>query len=74
MSCRRIGALNDRYEWVANALELILVDQNNWIENRDFASDGMHLSRRGKRRLGQLYIRVTGLNVRDRQRVECDKF
>ena len=74
MSCRRIGALNDRYEWVANALELILVDQNNWIENRDFASDRLHLSRRGKRRLGQLYIRVTGLNVRDRQRVEYDKF
>ena len=58
----RIGALNDRFDWVANALELTIVDPNSWIEDGDFARDGLYLNGRGKR-LGQLYTRVTGLDV-----------
>ena len=54
MSWRRIGALNDRFDWVANALGLTFVD---------FARDGLHLNGRGERRLGQLYARVCGLDV-----------
>jgi hypothetical protein len=59
-----LGALNDRFEWVASALGLTFVDPNSWIEERDFARDGLHLNRRGNRRLGQLYARVSGLDVR----------
>lgn len=63
VSWRRIGALNYRIDWVANALGLTFVDPNSWIEDGDFARDGLHLNGRGKRRLGQLYARVSGLDV-----------
>jgi lysophospholipase L1-like esterase len=60
---RRTGALNDRFDWVANALGLNFVDSNSWTEDGDFARDGLHLNGRGKKRLGQLYARVSGLDV-----------
>ena len=62
-SWRRIGALNGRFDWVAKALELSFVDPNSWIEDGDFARDGLHLNGRGKRRLGQLHAIVSGLGV-----------
>jgi hypothetical protein len=49
MSWRHIGALNDRYSWVANALELTFFDPDSWIEEGDFARDGLHPNGRGKR-------------------------
>jgi len=63
VSWRRIGVLNDRFDWVANALGLTFVDPNSWIGDAEFARDGLHLNGRGKRRLGQLYARVSGLDV-----------
>ena len=60
---RWIGALNDRLDWVANGLGITFVDRNSWIEEWDFARDGVHLNERGKRRLGQLYARVSGHNI-----------
>ena len=63
MSWRCIGVLNDRFDWVANALGPTFVDLNSWIEDGDFVRDGLHLNGRGKRRLGQLYARVSGLEV-----------
>jgi hypothetical protein len=63
VSLRRIGAHNDRFDCVATALGLTFVDPNSWIENGDFARDGLHLNGRGKRRLGQPYARVSGLDV-----------
>ena len=63
MSWRRIGALHDRYDWVTNALGLTFVYPNTSIEEEDFARDVLHLYGRGKRRLGQLYARVSGLDV-----------
>ena len=63
MSWRHIGALNDRFNWVANALGLTFVDPNSWIEDGDFARDGLHVNGRRKRRLGQLYATVSGLDV-----------
>ena len=63
VSWRRIGALNDIFDWVANALGPTFVDPNSWIEEGDFARDGLHLNGRGKRRLGQIYARVSGLDV-----------
>ena len=62
-SWRRIGALNERLDWVANTLGVTFVDPNSWIEDGDFARDGLHLNGRGKRRLGQLYARISGLDV-----------
>ena len=44
MSWKRTGTLNDRYDWVANALGLTFVDPNSWIEDGDFARDGLHLN------------------------------
>jgi lysophospholipase L1-like esterase len=63
VSWRRIGALNYRFDWVANALRLTFADPNSWIEGGDFARDGLHLNGTGKSRLGQLYARASGLDV-----------
>ena len=60
---RRIGTLNDRFDWVANALGITFVDRNSWIENWDLARDGVQQNGRGERRLGQLYARVSGHNI-----------
>jgi len=64
MSWRRIGALNDRLEWVAEAFGSTFVDPNSWLDDEDFARDGLHLNNRGKNRLGHLYARVGGLDVK----------
>ena len=37
VSWRRIGALNDRLDWVANALGLTSFDPNSWIEEVDIS-------------------------------------
>jgi hypothetical protein len=63
VSWRRIGELNHRVDWIAHALGLTFVDPNSWVEDGDFARDGLHLNGRGKSRLGQLYARVSGLDV-----------
>ena len=63
VSWRRIGGLNDRLDWVANAVGITFVDPNCWIEDGDFGRDGVHLNGRGKRHLGNLYARVSGLGV-----------
>jgi hypothetical protein len=63
VSWRRIGGLNDRLAWVANTVGLTFVDPNSWIEDGDFCGDGVHLNGRGKRHLGSLYARVSGLEV-----------
>jgi len=54
VSWRRIGAVNDRLEWVANTLGVTFADPNSWV-------DGLHINRRGARQLGQLYSRVCGI-------------
>jgi hypothetical protein len=61
VSWKRIGALNYRLDWVANAVGLTFVDPNSWIEEGDFSRDGVHLTSRGKGHLGSLYARVSGL-------------
>ena len=50
-----------RLDWVANAVGLTFVDPNSWIEEGTFSGDGVHLNARGKRHLGILYARVSGL-------------
>jgi hypothetical protein len=64
-SWRHIGALNERLDWVANTLGVTFVDPNSCIEDGDFTRDGLHLNDgRGNRRLGKLYARISGLDVR----------
>ena len=58
VSWRRIGAANDRLEWVARSLGVTFVDPNSWVEDWDFKRDGLHLNRRGAQHLGQLFERV----------------
>jgi lysophospholipase L1-like esterase len=60
MSWQHIGAINNRYNWVAKTLGVTFVDPNCWIDDWDFARDGLHINRRGSRKLGQLYSRVCG--------------
>jgi hypothetical protein len=58
---RRIGASNDRYDWIAKTLGVTFVDPNSWLEDWDFARDGLNIKRRGPRRLCQHYSRFSGL-------------
>jgi len=58
VSWRRVGAANDRLEWVAGTLGATFVGPNSWIRDGDFARDGLHLNRSGTRQLGELYSRV----------------
>jgi hypothetical protein len=65
---RRVGAANDRLEWVAKNLGATFVDPNSWIRDKDLSRDGLHLNRNGAKQLGNLYSRVCGLD-RERQKV-----
>ena len=58
VSWRRVGAANDRLEWVAGTLGATFVDPNSWIRDEDFGRDGLHLNRNGANQLGELYSRV----------------
>jgi hypothetical protein len=62
VSWRRIGAINDRYDWVAKTLGVTFVNSNCWVDDWDFARDGLNINRRGARKLGQLYSRVCGIS------------
>jgi hypothetical protein len=62
VSWRRIGAVNDRLEWVANTLRVTFVDPNSWVDDWDFSRDGLHLNQTGARNLGQLYSRICGIS------------
>ena len=61
---RRIGTLNDRYDWITKSVGVTFVDPNSWLEDWDLATDGLRINRRGARRLSQLYSRVGGLGGR----------
>jgi hypothetical protein len=59
---RRVGAANDRFEWVASNLGATFVDPNSWIRDGDFGRDGLHLNKNGARQLGDRYCRVCGMD------------
>ena len=61
MSWRCIGIVISRSEWAVNALEVAFVDLNIWVDDWDFASDGLQINRIGARHLVQLYSRVFGI-------------
>jgi len=54
VSWRRIGALNDRYDWIAKTMGVTFMDRNSWLVDSDFARDGLHINRRGARPLSQV--------------------
>jgi hypothetical protein len=56
-----------QYEWIAKTLGVTFVDPNSWLEDRDFASDGLNINRRGAKRLSQIYSRVSGLGNRGKK-------
>jgi hypothetical protein len=60
ISWRRIGALNDRKEWVASSLGVSFVDPKSWVDDRGFGGDGLHLNKRGTQQMGRLFGRVSG--------------
>ena len=59
---RRVGAANDRLEWVARKLGATFVDSNSWIRDEDFGRGGLYLNRNAARQLGELYSRVCGID------------
>ena len=59
---RRVGAANDRLEWVARNLGAKFEDPNGWIRDVDFGRNGLHLNRNGARQLGNIYSRVSGID------------
>ena len=59
---RRVGAANDRLEWVARNLGATFVDPNSWIRDVDFGKDVLHLNKNGARQLGYVYSRVCGID------------
>ena len=42
VNLRRVGAANDRLEWVAKNLGATFVDPNSWVDDWDFSIDGLH--------------------------------
>jgi hypothetical protein len=62
LNWRRVGASNDRLEWVARILGATFVEPNSWIRDVDFGRDGLHLNINGARQLGDLYSRVYGID------------
>jgi hypothetical protein len=58
---RRIGTLKNRYDWIMKTVGVAFVDANSWLEDWDFATNGLRINRRGARRISQLYSRVGGL-------------
>jgi hypothetical protein len=71
---RRFGVLNDRFDWVANALGLTFVDPNNRIE--DGVSLEMDCIRIEEERdgLDKYTLEVVDLMSEDRQGVRNNKF
>jgi len=53
-------------------LGVILADPNAWLEDWDFARDGLHINRRGARRLNQLYFRFGGTGGREKEKLISD--
>jgi hypothetical protein len=52
VSWRRIGALNDRNDWVARTLGATFLEPNSWIEDWDFGRDGLDINRSGEINVG----------------------
>jgi len=67
VSWQRVGAANDRLEWVARSLGATFVDPNSWIRDFDFGRDGLHLNRNGAREPGDLCSRVCGIDGESRK-------
>jgi hypothetical protein len=63
VSWRRVGAINDRLEWVAGKPGATFVDSKSWICNGDFSRDGLHRNRVGAKQLGDIYCKVCVRNL-----------
>jgi hypothetical protein len=63
---RKIGRVNEAFEWVAERLGVEFVDPNSWMDDRDFARDGVHLNRRGVVALEELYLRMVASSSGDK--------
>jgi len=64
VSWRRVGAANDRLEWVVGTLGATFIDPKSGIRDGDFGRDGLHLNRSGASQLGELYCRVCERGIR----------
>jgi hypothetical protein len=61
-------SLKRQIDWIAKTLGVTFVDPNSWLEDCDFARDGLHINQREARRLSQLYSRVGGLGSRGKKK------
>jgi len=60
-------SIKRQIDWIAKTLSVTFVYPNSWLEDWDFARDGLHINLRGARRLSQLYSRVGGLGGRGKK-------
>ena len=67
VSWRRFGALNNRYDWIAKTIGVTFMDPNSWLVDWDCERDGLHIDRRGARRLSQVYSRFGALEGRGKK-------
>ena len=67
MSWWRIGALNDSYDWIAKTMGVTFMDPNSWLVDWDCERDGLHINRRGARRLSLLYSTFGALDSRGKK-------
>jgi len=54
-------------DWIAKTVGVTFMDPKSWLEEWDFARDGLHINRRGARRLSQLYSRAGALDGRGKK-------
>ena len=63
------GGIFLRSAWIAKTLGVEFVDPKSWLDDWDFARDGLRINLRGTSRLSQLYYsRVGGLGSRGKKR------
>ena len=71
---RLIGALNDRFDLVGNALGITFVALKSWIQDGDFVRDGLHLMEEERDNLENHMLELVDWMWEDRQGVRSDKF
>ena len=51
---QQISRINEELDWLCSVRNSTIIHGNSWIQDNDFAWDGVHLNRRGAYKLGRL--------------------
>lgn len=58
INIRRTGRINNELDWLCQVRNCTMLDANCWINDNDFARNGIHLNRRGSYKLGNLLCKA----------------